>query len=377
MRARHASSWQGRLPGRRVLIAAAVAGLVLTPIAASASSSPVTEACAPIEATQVSDAQATNTLAYWTDAQTADSVGFDSPAGAKARADSAVQTSGRLTAASSECQPMSADAPAAESAPAAGPLAAGPLAAGPVTAGAEVAAAPTSQAVTDSPTVGKFFFKLASVGNLNCTATAINDAAGNPKRALIVTAAHCFKGTRGGGTYTTNDWMFAPKWNHNQFPYGKWAVQDVFMDSRWVTCNLLGCHENPRYDYAVVVLRPNNGHGVGYYTGQDGWNVNMPRTQNVRIVGIPGNASSALVSITQATTVTVDGYLARKAATPGFGEGASGGPWFSSFNTTTQTGQLLGDTGGYHEGGPTDSPSYSSFWQSDFASLVATAAKHE
>ena len=238
---------------------------------------------------------------------------------------------------------------------------------------------PATSAINGYPSVGKFFYNIAGVGKLNCTASVINDAGNNPKQELVVTAAHCFKGLYAGLPYYSDDWLFAPEWHNNQFPYGKWAVKSVYIDSRWFGCGFTGCHENPRYDYAVFVVDPQHGHGVGHYTGVNGWHINEPKTANVRIVGIPGNSGKALVNVTKSTTVTINpgNYLARKAATPGFGDGSSGGPWFYSFNTSSGVGLLLGVTGGYESGGSTDSPSYASYWTSDFASLVATAAKHE
>ena len=240
---------------------------------------------------------------------------------------------------------------------------------------------PDTTAINGYPTVGKFFYKVNGLGSLNCTASAINDVKGNPKRELIVTAAHCFEGVQNGIRYSTDDWLYAPMWHNNTFPYGKWSVKNVYIDNRWLTCTAgVICHENPRYDYAVVVLYPKNGHGVGYYTGQNGWRINQPRNiNNTHIVGIPGNSGKALVNVTNSVTVTINpgNYLARRASTPGFGDGSSGGPWFSSLNTRSGLGTLFGVTGGYESGGSTSSPSYASYWTADFANLVAYAAARE
>jgi hypothetical protein len=104
----------------------------------------------------------------------------------------------------------------------------------------------------------------------------------------------------------------------------------------------------------------------------------------VRIVGIPGNSAKAKVNVTSSQTVTLTGgqgigkFLARKASTPGFTDGTSGGPWFYSFSTRTGRGLLLGDVGGYQYGGPSSgTPSYSSYWTSSFSALVAMAARRE
>lgn len=53
----------------------------------------------------------------------------------------------------------------------------------------------------------------------------------------------------------------------------------------------------------------------------------------------------------------------------------SGSPWFSSFNVSQQVGILLGETGGYEEGGPNSgTPSYSPVWTANgFGALVVYA----
>lgn len=49
--------------------------------------------------------------------------------------------------------------------------------------------------------------------------------------------------------------------------------------------------------------------------------------------------------------------------------------WFSSFNASEQVGILLGEIGGYEEGGPNSgTPSYSPVWTAGgFGALIAAA----
>ena len=64
---------------------------------------------------------------------------------------------------------------------------------------------------------------------------------------------------------------------------------------------------------------------------------------------------------------------------PGLTDGSSGGPWFQDFSSTTAgLGVLLGDTGGFEQGGPSSgSPSYANYWTSDFATVVKNAVSYE
>jgi hypothetical protein len=239
-------------------------------------------------------------------------------------------------------------------------------------------------------TIGKFFYDVDGFP-FNCTATAVNDPKNNAARALVLTAAHCFKGYLDNTYYASDDWQFAPGWHNNTDPYGLWQVKSAWYPDPWIKC-VTGagfeklCSTVGQYDFALFIVKPQHGHGVGWYTGQDGWHDNMPDTESVSIFGIPGNSGTMKVNSTVSHTVTVkdtfiwgavNKYTVRKAATPGFGDGASGGPWFYSYSFGTQIGLLLGDTGGYEYGGNSASPSYSPYWTPYFGGFVVAIAAKE
>jgi hypothetical protein len=329
------------------------------------------DSCVPIDSESVSDADQAQALTDWTDAQVASSTGWSSAA--MDAADQAGQIQPDATQASLPTSACSSLASTPLAAPAAGD-----------TAALDPAA---SHWITGYPTVGKFVFKSGGFW-WNCTGTVINDGVSGPKTyatPVVVTAAHCLKHVLKllGRLATSWDLAFIPKWNNGKFPYGVWAVAHYEIDSRWIRCDVvggLGCHENWRYDYAFLILKKDKyQHNVGYYTGADGWKVSMPPTiNNTRIVGIPGYASAALVSIAQSTVDNETCSLQyRQANTPGFSDGASGGPWFWYFNTHTQRGSLLGDTGGCQDGSQANTPSYASIWHYDFVKLLAQARSDE
>jgi V8-like Glu-specific endopeptidase len=239
--------------------------------------------------------------------------------------------------------------------------------------------APTASAGV--PTIGKLTFNADGVLSLNCTATVIKGTAAPNNEELILTAAHCIEGTTGGIPYTSTDLAFTPMWHNNTAPYGTWTAKKVFLNSGWMHCTipLVDCGTNPADDYAIIVLNPQNGTGVGDITGADGWSINQPSTiKNVTVAGIPGNSPDTLFSTANTVTVTESGHPYRKATTPGLTDGSSGGPWLQGLNTTTGLGVLLGDTGGYEQGGPSSgSPSYSTTWAGDFAAVVKDAVSFE
>ena len=243
------------------------------------------------------------------------------------------------------------------------------------------AGASTATATREIPTVGKLTFLVDGVLSLSCTATVIDGTAAKNSEELIVTAAHCLEGTFDGITYTSTHLLFSPMWHDGKDPFGTWTVKKAFLNKGWLTCKAHGvdCKTNPLDDYAIVVLNPKNGKGVGDLTGADGWSVNQPKTiDRVAIVGIPSTSPGTLVTTTNTDTVTRSGEPYRQAATPGYTDGTSGGPWLRNFSTKTNRGVLIGDTGGFEQGGPSSgTPSYSDYWTGSFAAVVKAAVSFE
>jgi hypothetical protein len=84
------------------------------------------------------------------------------------------------------------------------------------------------------------------------------------------------------------------------------------------------------------------------------------------------------VTTANTATVTESGEPFRRAATPGFTDGSSGGPWLKNFSTKTNLGVLIGDTGGFEQGGPSSgTPSYSNYLTGTFAAVVKAAVSFE
>jgi Fibronectin type III domain len=320
--------------------------------------------CVPIASVSFSDSDTAQAEADWTDAEAASATAYNSSIIDAAEQAGQIQPASPLPA-TGECPALT-------------------LTPGTTSAGEAAIQDPAaSHPITGYPTVGKLFFKVTRLFPSNCTATVINDSSSNPKESLVLTAAHCIETAHMGILFGFSDYMFAPKWHDNRFPYGKWYPKTLYVDSRWIYRDSNGNYfENPRYDYAVLIMRQQKDatgvlRGVGYHTGEDGWKVSMPARKHARIVGIPGSASSPLQVITESTTITDCGFRNRKAATPGFGSGTSGGPWFYSFNTSTKLGSLLGIVSGCNDGGPNGDTSYSSVWHNDLAQFVNYVASKQ
>jgi hypothetical protein len=230
---------------------------------------------------------------------------------------------------------------------------------------------PGSRPVTSGyRTVGKLFFVTANGHRVSCTGTSI----AGPGSDLVLAAAHCVAAYN---YQPTRDWAFAPGWHNGSGPYGLWTGLYVNVPSNWFyNCRRVGpisvCQDDPCYDYAVVVVGSNGGHSLASRVGGDGWAVMQPRTPNVTIAGYPSGGQKLLVNSTGSSTFTPPGLHCwnRVGSTPGFTGGTSGGPWFSRYNSRTQTGTVIGDIGGYQQGGKNPTPSYSPYWTAVFASTV-------
>ena len=316
--------------------------------------------CLPVQALTFTRAQDAAALRHWTPARMRAARGFSQAALGKLAQLRSLLSGGRPASATRCGSLPGLTRSVAASGPQPGPAAAAPA---------------------GYPTIGKLTFDADGVLSLNCTATVIKGTAAVSREELIVTAAHCIEGTTGGLPYMSTSLAFSPGWHDNQSPYGIWTVKKVFLNSGWMRCPvpLISCSTNPLDDYAVLVLNPRNGRGIGDVTGADGWSVNQPAAiRPVAIAGIPATSSGTLVRIAGAVTVTRSGQHYRQAATPGLTDGSSGGPWLQHFNATTGLGTLLGDTGGYEQGGPAGgSPSYADIWTSSFSAVVRSAVSYE
>jgi Trypsin len=214
------------------------------------------------------------------------------------------------------------------------------------------ASVPTAQTVTSIPSVGPLFVpSVLGLGPLLrlphfCSGSVVHSAGHN----LVLTAAHCVFGTGLG-------FEFAPGYHDGVSPYGAWAVRRVYVDPAWAQ------GQDPQHDVAVLQIAPAAGQQIEDRTG----------------AATLGRAPAA------GTAVTVDGYVAGSGGRPvtctapayytagfpsfdcsGYADGVSGGPWLSG-------GNVVGVVGGLHQGGCTDTTSYSPAFGAAVAALLARA----
>ena len=231
-----------------------------------------------------------------------------------------------------------------------------PLAPGSASPSASGEPTPSRVALRDVKTlhIGTIF-EHDSSGNHFCTASVVDSPAGN----VIVTAAHCINGGRGGAN--KSDIAFVPGYAHGSAPFGEWAPQRYVLDPRWVS------DHDEHYDVAFVVLKEHEGKNIQKVLGANTIAFNSGYRHYVRVTGYPSNADAPISC--DNWTSEADGYL--EFGCGGYYSGTSGSPWETGIHGCTGT--VVGILGGYQEGGNTADVSYSAYLGDDIRKLYRDA----
>jgi V8-like Glu-specific endopeptidase len=201
-------------------------------------------------------------------------------------------------------------------------------------------------------------FEHDSSGNHFCSASVVDSPAGN----VIVTAAHCINGGRGGDD--KSDIAFVPAYSDGNAPFGEWTPERYVMDPRWVK------DHNEHYDVAFVVLKDYEGKNIQEVLGGNSADFNAGYRHYVEVTGYPSSYSAPITCSNW--TSEADGYLEFQCG--GYYGGTSGSPWVTDYNAQTRTGKVVGILGGYLEGGSVHNISFSSYLGDDIEKLYNDAA---
>ena len=206
--------------------------------------------------------------------------------------------------------------------------------------------------------VGALFEHDAS-GNHFCTASVV----ASPGRNLLVTAAHCISGGK-GGSYR-QDIVFIPGYRDGQAPYGIWAAAQLVVAPQWMSSS------DPGFDVGFVVLKPDDGKNIEDVLGANQLGIDPGYRNLVRVTGYPASADAPVTCINW-TSEQSPSQLRFECA--GFTGGTSGSPWVTHFDPRTRTGTIVGVLGGYEEGGSTAAISYSPYLGEEVQRLYRQAA---
>jgi V8-like Glu-specific endopeptidase len=209
-----------------------------------------------------------------------------------------------------------------------------------------------------APRVGALFVREPG-GDHFCTASVV----ASPGKDLLITAAHCINGGRGGGYRA--DIVFVPDYRDGHAPFGVWSIQRMLVAPQWASSS------DPAFDVGFVVLKPHDGLNIEDILGANRLATDVHYTYLVRVTGYPASASAPIVCLN---------WTARQSAAQlrfecaGYTGGTSGSPWVTHFDPRTRDGTIVGVIGGYQEGGDTADVSYSPYLGSAIHRLYQEAA---
>ena len=206
------------------------------------------------------------------------------------------------------------------------------------------------------PTVGALFFTTGTQAHF-CTASVVDSA----RRDLVLTAAHCVYGTG----YATNV-AYVPEWHQRVSPYGSWAVQSITVAAGWKQSR------NPKLDFAFLAVTPPPGtwRPIQSVTGGLRLGAGAGYAHPVSVIGYNNTDDQPIGCATTSfefETGQMEFYCNR------FWDGTSGGPWILHLNPVTGSGTVVGDIGGYEQGGDYPWASYSPYYSGPILRLFVQA----
>ncbi|RSM66110.1 serine protease [Amycolatopsis sp. WAC 01376] len=214
---------------------------------------------------------------------------------------------------------------------------------------ATVAATPA--APRTNPAIGALFID----GTHFCTASVVHSAPGD----LLLTAAHCLHDGE-GGEYATGI-SFAPGYHDGVAPYGYWDVSDPQVPEGWADSS------DPDLDVGFATAhQAGTTKTLESVTGANTLVTGGGFAHSITLTGYPDEREAPVVC--HGTSSQADTYQMRVGC-PGFTTGTSGGPWVVDPDPATELGTVVGVIGGYLYGGDDPDTSYSSYFDTDVATL--------
>lgn len=206
------------------------------------------------------------------------------------------------------------------------------------------------------PTVGALFFTTGTDSHF-CTASVVD----SPRGDIIMTAAHCVYGT----SYATNI-AYVPEWHNGVSPYGTWPVTSITVASGWIA------DQNQDLDFAFLTVAPPSGQWapVQWVTGGLRLGINLPYNERIHVIGYNNTDDQPIVCDTTSgefEPTQIEFYCNN------YWDGTSGGPWIVNYNPRTGTGIVIGDIGGYEQGGDYPYQSFSVYYSWSILALYNQA----
>jgi V8-like Glu-specific endopeptidase len=193
--------------------------------------------------------------------------------------------------------------------------------------------------------VGALFLRQGNADHF-CTASVVD----SPGRDLLVTAAHCIHGGK-GGSYR-QDIVFIPGYRDGRAPFGIWTVRKLLVAPQWSDAS------DPDFDVGFVMLKSLDGKNIEDVLGANRLGLDTSYQYLVRVTGYPNSDTAPITCLNYTSEQSISQL---RFACGGYTGGTSGSPWMTNFDQRTRTGTIVGVLGGYQQGGDTPATSYSAF----------------
>jgi len=180
-------------------------------------------------------------------------------------------------------------------------------------------------------TSGRVYLTMGS-DQYYCSAGVVN----SKNRDVVVTAGHCLKDGRGAWA---SKWTFVPGYHDGKAPYGGFTARRMFVAKGWSSS------ADDSDDVGMVAMNTSHGRHIVDVTGGQGIAFGKARPKSAWAFGYPSDPPYDGERL-----VSCHGGLSRDSDTGDHGmrcdmtEGASGGPWLSSFHRSTGAGTLMSVT---------------------------------
>lgn len=189
-------------------------------------------------------------------------------------------------------------------------------------------------------TTGKVFFTLKGVDYV-CSGSST----ASYNKSLVLTAGHCVN--EGPGVFASN-FVFVPAYDHGARPYGTWIAKSLSTPSQWATKG------DFNHDIGLAVVNPASGELLADVVGAQGVAFNKPRGRVMASFGYPQAAPYDGTTLDWCWGKAVKDQLGGtdQGIKCNLTGGASGGPWYLNFSTTTGLGTTNSVNSYRYEFGP-------------------------
>lgn len=218
---------------------------------------------------------------------------------------------------------------------------------------------PTAKPFSGVPTVGTLFYTTGT-GRHFCTASVVDSA----RKDMVLTAAHCVYSS----AYASNV-EFVPGYHDGQRPYGAWPVTSIAVAAGWKQSH------DPDLDFAFLSVSPPSGGGlpIQAVTGGLRLGINRGYDHHIEVIGY-NNTGDRPVKCATKSFEFQPGQM--EFYCHSYWDGTSGGPWITGYHGRTGTGTVIGDIGGYQQGGDYEWASYSPYFSRPTLDLFLRAEHH-